>query len=51
MLFFNMLCQMSFSSLHFRIVALKPASDKGSNAKWTMSQSKQVTIIITIVIC
>lgn len=37
--------------LHFRIVALKPASNKHKNTKWTMSLSKQVTIIMTIVIC
>lgn len=34
-----------------QIVALKPASNKLKNTKWTMSLSKQVTIIMTIVIC
>lgn len=37
--------------LHFRTVALKPASNKLKNTKWTMSLRKQVTIIMTIVIC
>lgn len=42
MLFFHKPCQMQFSWLHFRSVALKVASDKGKNAKsWIPSSKSQ----------